>query len=194
MENKISFKPGNMLYPLPAVMVSVSDGQGKDNIFTAAWAGTVCTNPPMLSISVRPSRYSYELLEKSGEFVVNLTTESLVKETDFCGVRSGRDVDKFEFLGLTKEKADLVCAPMIAQSPVSIECRVRQWIPLGSHTMLLSDVLMVHVKKDYLDETGKFWLNNSGLMVYSHGEYFKLGKSLGKFGFSVKKKGKKRKK
>ena len=194
MENKISFKAGNMLYPLPAVMVSVSDGQGQDNVFTVAWAGTVCTNPPMLSISVRPSRFSYGLLEKTGEFVINLTTEALAEAADFCGVRSGRDIDKFSYLGLTKEKAELVCAPMIAESPVSIECKVRQWIPLGSHTLLLSDVLMVHVKKEYLDETGKFWLNRSGLMVYSHGEYFSLGKSLGKFGFSVKKRSKKRKK
>ena len=192
MGDKISFKAGNMLYPLPAVMVSVSDGQGRDNIFTAAWAGTVCTNPPMLSISVRPSRFSYGLLEKTGEFVLNLTTEDLAEATDFCGVRSGREIDKFSVLGLTKEKADLVCAPMIGESPVSIECKIRQWIPLGSHTMLLSDVLLVHVRKEYLDESGKFWLNRSGLMVYSHGEYFCLGKSLGTFGFSVKKR-KKRK-
>ena len=138
------WKPGNMIYPLPAVMVSVTDGEGNDNIITVAWTGTVCTNPAMAYISVRPSRYSYGMLKKTGEFVINLTTEKLAFATDFCGVRSGRDVDKFEKLNLTKEKAQYVSAPMIGEAPVSIECRVREVKELGSHDMFLADVLAVH--------------------------------------------------
>ena len=135
------WKPGNMIYPLPAVMVSVTDGEGNDNIITVAWTGTVCTNPAMAYISVRPSRYSYDMIRKTGEFVINLTTEELAFATDFCGVRSGRDVDKFRKLNLTKEKAQFVSAPMIGEAPVSIECRVREVKELGSHDMFLADVL-----------------------------------------------------
>ena len=171
---KETWKAGNMLYPLPAVMVSVSDGEGNDNIITVAWAGTVCTNPPMVSISVRPSRFSYDMLRKTGEFVINLTTEKLAYATDYCGVRSGRDVDKFKEMKLTKEKADFVKVPMIAESPVSIECKVRQVLELGSHHMFLADVLAVHADPRPL--------------VYSHGEYLGIGKKLGTFGYSVKKK------
>ncbi|MDO5136507.1 MAG: flavin reductase family protein [Eubacteriales bacterium] len=184
---KEAWKAGNMLYPLPAVMVSVTDGMGKDNIITVAWAGTICTNPPMVSISVRPSRYSYEMIRATGEFVINLTTESLAFATDFCGVRSGRDVDKFQRLRLTKEKADHVKAPMIRESPVSIECRVTQVLELGSHHMFLAEVLAVHAEKSYMDQNKKFQLNKAHPMVYSHGEYLGLGKSLGTFGYSVKK-------
>lgn len=182
------WKPGNMLYPLPAVMVSVTDGKGQDNIITIAWAGTVCTNPPMVSISVRPSRYSYEMLKGTGEFVINLTTEDLAFATDFCGVRSGRDVDKFREMHLTKEKAQFVKAPMIGEAPVCIECRVREIKELGSHHMFLADVLAVHAEEEYMDEKGKFHLNLSKLLVYSHGKYLATGKCLGTFGFSVKKK------
>lgn len=182
------WKPGNMLYPLPAVMVSVTDGKGQDNIITVAWAGTVCTNPPMVSISVRPSRYSYEMLKETGEFVINLTTEELAFATDFCGVRSGRDVDKFQEMHLTKEKAQFVKAPMIGEAPVCIECRVREIKELGSHHMFLADVLAVHADEKYMDEKGKFHLNLSKLLVYSHGKYLATGKCLGTFGFSVKKK------
>lgn len=182
------WKPGNMLYPLPAVMVSVTDGQGKDNIITIAWAGTVCTNPAMVSISVRPSRYSYEMLKKTGEFVINLTTEELAFATDYCGVRSGRDVDKFREMKLTKENAQFVKAPMIQESPVNIECRVTEVKELGSHHMFLAEVLAVHANEDYLDAEGKFHLNKSRLLVYSHGSYLAAGKRLGAFGFSVKKK------
>lgn len=184
---KQTWKPGNMLYPLPAVMVSVTDGMGKDNIITVAWVGTVCTNPPMVSISVRPSRYSYDMIKSTGEFVVNLTTEKLAFAADFCGVRSGRDVDKFQRLHLTKEKAEHVRAPMIQESPVSIECRVTQVLELGSHHMFLAEVLAVHAEKAYMDKTNKFQLNKSHPIVYSHGEYLGLGKSLGTFGHSVKK-------
>ena len=198
--SKQSFKPGNLLYPLPAVMVSCqySDGhdpeckkeelQGRPNIITVAWAGTVCTNPPMLSISVRPERYSYHMIEKSGEFVVNLTTERLVKATDYCGVRSGRDVDKFKEMHLTPLASREVLCPGIAESPVNIECRVRQITPLGSHNMILADVVAVTIDDDYMDEKGKFHLNETGLITYSHGEYFLLGKKLGSFGYSVAKK------
>lgn len=182
------WKPGNMLYPLPAVMVSVTDGKGQDNIITVAWAGTVCTNPPMVSISVRPSRYSYEMLKETGEFVINLTTEELAFATDFCGVRSGRDVDKFQEMHLTKEKAQFVKAPMIGEAPVCIECKVREIKELGSHHMFLADVLAVHADEKYMDEKGKFHLNLSKLLVYSHGKYLATGKCLGTFGFSVKKK------
>ena len=182
------WKPGNMLYPLPAVMVSVTDGKVQDNIITIAWAGTVCTNPPMVSISVRPSRYSYEMLKETGEFVINLTTEDLAFATDFCGVRSGRDVDKFREMHLTKEKAQFVKAPMIGEAPVCIECRVREIKELGSHHMFLADVLAVHAEEEYMDEKGKFHLNLSKLLVYSHGKYLATGKCLGTFGFSVKKK------
>lgn len=193
---KQSWKPGNMLYPLPAVMVSVTDGSGNDNIITVAWAGTVCTNPPMVSISVRPSRYSYKMLKDTGEFVINLTTERLAFATDYCGVRSGRDVDKFKELKLTKEKADFVKAPMIGESPVSVECRVKEVLELGSHHMFLADVLAVHAEEEYIDEKNKFQLNKSNLLVYSHGEYLGLGIKVGTFGYSVKKKktSKKRKK
>lgn len=188
---KQTWKPGNMLYPLPAVMVSVTDGMGNDNIITVAWAGTVCTNPPMVSISVRPSRYSYEMLRRTGEFVINLTTEKLAFATDYCGVRSGRDVDKFAEMKLTKEKGQFVGAPMIGESPVSIECRVKEVFELGSHHMFLADVLAVHADEAYMDKDNKFQLNNARPLVYSHGEYLSIGKSLGTFGYSVKKKNRK---
>ena len=185
------WKPGNMLYPLPAVMVSVADKEGNSNIITVAWAGTVCTNPPMVSISVRPERYSYHMIDETGEFVINLTTEKLTRATDYCGVRSGRDVDKFKETGLTREKAEFVKAPMIKESPVSIECRVTEVKKLGSHDMFLAEVLAVHADEEYMDENNRFDLNRARPMVYSHGEYLGLGKKLGTFGYSVKK-GKKR--
>lgn len=185
------WKPGNMIYPLPAVMVSVTDGEGNDNIITVAWTGTVCTNPAMAYISVRPSRYSYDMIRKTGEFVINLTTEKLAYATDFCGVRSGRDVDKFRKLNLTKEKAQFVSAPMIGEAPVSIECRVREVKELGSHDMFLADVLAVHADEAYMDKNNRFRLNDAGLLVYSHGEYLAGGRKVGTFGYSVKKKQKK---
>ena len=186
------WKPGNMIYPLPAVMVSVTDGEGHDNIITVAWTGTVCTNPAMAYISVRPSRYSYDMIRKTGEFVINLTTEKLAYATDFCGVRSGRDVDKFRKLNLTKEKAQFVSAPMIGEAPVSIECRVREVKELGSHDMFLADVLAVHADEAYMDKNNRFCLNDAGLLVYSHGEYLAGGRKVGIFGYSVKKKQKKK--
>lgn len=185
---KQHWKPGNMLNPVPAVMVSVTDKDGRSNIITVAWAGTVCTNPPMVSISVRPSRYSYKMIEDTGEFVINLTNESLVKACDYCGVMSGRDVDKFKKTGLTPIPMEHVRAMGIGESPVNMECRVTEKRELGSHTMFIAEVVGVTVDDSYMDETGKFHINESGLVMYSHGEYFALGKNLGKFGFSVKKK------
>lgn len=185
---KQHWKPGNMLNPVPAVMVSVTDKEGKSNIITVAWAGTVCTNPPMVSISVRPSRYSYQILEETGEFVINLTNESLVKACDYCGVVSGRDVDKFAKTGLTPIPMEHVHAMGIDESPVNMECKITEKRELGSHTMFIAEIVGVTVDDQYMDETGKFHINESGLVMYSHGEYFALGKKLGKFGYSVKKK------
>lgn len=191
---KAEWRPGNMLYPLPVVMVSVADEEGHDNIITVAWAGTVCTNPPMVSISVRPERYSYKMLMDTREFVINLTTEKLAFATDYCGVKSGRDVDKFKELRLTREKASHVGVPMIGESPVSIECRVREIQEYGSHSVFTADVLAVHVDTAYMDEKGKFDLASANPIVYSHGEYYGLGKKLGTFGYSIKKKRKKKQK
>ena len=187
------WKPGNMLYPLPAVLVSVSDGEGHDNLVTVAWTGTVCTNPPMVYISLRPSRYSWQMIKKTGEFVINLTTEALVKATDWCGVKSGRDVDKWKETGLTKGGPSAVSVPVVAESPVNIECRVTQVLELGSHHMFLAQVEAVQVSSEYLDDKGKFHLNRCEPLVYSHGDYYGLGKWRGNFGYSVKKKGKRRK-
>lgn len=186
------WKPGNMVYPLPAVMVSTADTKGNDNIITVAWTGTVCTNPAMIYISVRPERYSYHLLRESGEFVVNLTTEKLAKATDWCGVRSGRDYDKWKEMHLTRGEAKkLQYAPIIQESPVNIECKVTEVHELGSHHMFLARVEAVQVDESYMNETGKFELNDTQLLAYSHGEYYTLGKKLGTFGYSVRKKKKK---
>lgn len=181
------WKPGNMLYPLPVVMVSLADRDGRPNIITLAWVGTVCTNPPMVSISVRPERYSYPILKETGEFVINLTTKELAFATDYCGVKSGRDVDKFKEMGLTPIPAAEVKAPMIQESPVNIECKVRQILPLGSHDMFLADVVAVHADEKYMDEKRKFHLEQADPIIYSHGSYFGCGELLGTFGYSVKK-------
>lgn len=185
---KQSWKPGNMLYPLPAVLVTVSDRQGNQNVFTVAWTGTVCSDPAMVSISVRPERYSYPMLLETGEFVINLTTKDLAFATDYCGVKSGRDVDKFKEMGLTPLPADQVAAPLLKESPVNIECRVTQRIPLGTHDMFLAQVAAVHADEAYMDEKGRFSFVSAEPLVYSHGTYFTLGKELGTFGYSVRKK------
>lgn len=182
------WKPGNMLYPLPVVMVSMADRDGKYNIITIAWAGTVCTDPPMVSISVRPERYSYSILRESGEFVINLTTRKLVYATDYCGVKSGRDVDKFRELGLTPAAAAKVGAPMIGESPVNLECRVNQILDLGSHAMFLAEIVAVHAEEQYMDEQHKFHLEQAEPIVYSHGAYLLCGEQLGTFGYSVRRK------
>ena len=187
--SKEMWKPGNMLYPLPAVMVSAGDKAGNQNIITVAWTGTVCTNPAMLYISVRPERYSYGMIRETGEFVVNLTTEKLAYAADWCGVKSGRDVDKWKEMQLTPVKAGkLEYAPLIEESPVNIECKVTEIKELGSHHMFLAEVQAVHVDKKYLSQSGKFELNRSGLIAYSHGTYLNLGEEIGTFGYSVKKK------
>lgn len=181
------WKPGNMLYPVPAVMVSCGREGEKPNIVTVAWAGTICSDPAMVSISLRRERYSYGIIKDTGEFVINLVNRDLVRAADYCGVRSGRDVDKFKEMKLTPMESRTVRAPGILESPVSIECRVTQVLELGSHHMFLAKVEGVSIDGRYMDEKGKFHLNQAGLISYSHGEYFELGKKLGSFGYSVKK-------
>lgn len=185
---KQQWKPGNMLYPLPVVLVTVADKDGKENIFTVAWAGTVCSDPAMLSISVRPERYSHHMIEETGEFVVNLTTKELVYATDYCGVKSGRDVDKFKELSLHTQPGAEVKAPLLTESPVNIECKVEQILHLGSHDMFVAKVVAVHADEAYMDESGRFSLEKAEPIVYSHGLYYDLGELLGKFGYSVQKK------
>lgn len=189
---KQMWKPGNMIYPVPAVMVTVADKEKRPNIITVAWTGTACTNPPMAYISVRKERYSHGILMETGEFVINLTTEALTFATDYCGVRSGRDVDKFKEMKLTPIPARTVSAPLIAESPVNIECKVKQVLELGSHDMFLAEVTAVHAEDCYMDERGRFDLRKANPIVYSHGEYFGMGKSIGTFGYSVRKKAKKK--
>lgn len=192
--SKQVWKPGNMLYPVPAVMVTVSDGQGNDNIITIAWAGTINSDPAMVSISVRKSRYSHDLLMKNKEFVINLVTKDLTFAMDYCGVKSGRDIDKFQAMKLTKGKADTVSVPTIEESPLNIECKITQVLELGSHDMFLAEVTAVQADEKYMDENGRFDLNKSNLVAYSHGQYFTLGENIGKFGYSVQKKKKNKKK
>lgn len=187
--SKALWKPGNMLYPVPAVMVSCRRPGEKPNIITVAWAGTVCSSPAMLSISVRKERYSYDMIQKTGNFVVNLVNRDLVFAADYCGVKSGRDTDKFKEMKLTVQESQNIDAPGILESPVNLECRVTQSIPLGTHTMFLAEIVGVTVDERYMDEKGTFHLNDAGLVAYSHGTYFELGKKLGSFGYSVKKPG-----
>lgn len=181
------WRPGNMLYPLPAVMVSCKRQGEKPNIITVAWTGTVCSSPAMVSISVRKERYSYEIIKETGEFVINLATKDLVRALDYCGVRSGRDVDKYKEAGLTVLASKEIAAPGIMESPVNLECRVTEVEPLGSHDLFLAEVLSVTIEDRYMNDDGKFELNRSGLITYSHGEYFELGKKAGSFGYSVRK-------
>jgi flavin reductase (DIM6/NTAB) family NADH-FMN oxidoreductase RutF len=191
--SKISWKPGTMIYPLPAVMVSCGGEPEEYNIFTVSWTGTICTDPAMCYISVRPSRHSYNIIKRTGEFVLNLTTKKLAYATDWCGVRSGADYDKFAEMGLTPGKALKVNAPVIMESPVNIECVVKEIKELGTHHMFISQVVAVQAENELIDEkSGLFRLNDACLICYSHGKYYELGKYQGKFGFSVEKK-KKRK-
>ncbi|MBR6477578.1 MAG: flavin reductase family protein [Lachnospiraceae bacterium] len=182
------WRPGNMLYPLPVVMVSVADKTGKPNIITIAWTGTICSDPAMVSISVRPERYSHQILKDTGEFVINLTTKDLAFATDYCGVKSGRDVDKFKEMHLTAMPASVVKAPLIGESPVNIECQVTEVKTLGSHDMFMAKVVAVHADEKYMDENHKFHLDRAEPIIYSHGTYFTCGESLGTFGYSVRKK------
>jgi flavin reductase (DIM6/NTAB) family NADH-FMN oxidoreductase RutF len=187
------WRPGNMVYPLPAVMVTSVDGDGKPNIMTAAWTGTVCSDPAMAYVSIRKERYSHGLILRSGEYVINLRNKALVAAADYCGVKSGRGTDKFARMKLTAAPASQVSAPLIEESPVNIECRVREVREYGSHDMFVAEVLAVHADEEYMDEKGRFCLDKAGLVAYSHGTYYCLGKPLGTFGFSVKKQGSKQK-
>ena len=187
---KQNWKAGNMLYPVPAVMVSCQRPGEKANIVTVAWAGTICSDPAMVSISVRSERYSHDIIQETGEFVVNLVSTELTKACDWCGVRSGKDYDKFKELKLKKFKSDFMDTPAIDESPVNIYCKVKKIEKLGSHDLFIAEVIGVTVDEKYMDEKGRFDLAAANLMAYSHGEYFALGKKLGKFGYSVKKSGK----
>lgn len=186
---KTDFKPGTMIYPLPAVMVSCGSTPEEYNIITVSWTGTLCTEPPMCYISVRPGRHSHEIIKRNMEFVINLTTEELAKETDWCGVRSGSKYNKWEEMKLTPGPAKIVKAPIIQEAPVSIECIVKEIVPLGTHDMFVAQVVNVRVDDQYLDpETGAFELERAKPLVYNHGHYFGLGDKIGKFGWSVEKK------
>ena len=187
--SKITFqKPGNFIYPVPAVMVSLRDKAGKSNIITVAWTGTICSDPPMAYISVRKSRASYPMLVESGEFVINLPSEELVRALDYCGVRSLDQVDKWKEMNLHEGQASVVAAPTIEEAPVSIECKVTQVLPLGTHDMFLAEVVAVDVDERYIDEKGAIHMDQVGLVAYSHGDYMSLGEKLGSFGYSVRKK------
>lgn len=185
---KQKWKPGNMVYPLPAVLVSCGDKKGNINVMTAAWTGTICSNPPMVYVSVRKERHSHHMIQETREYVINLTTEKLAWAADFCGVRSGRDLDKFKEMKLTPVQGELQYAPMIEESPVSIECRVTNVMELGSHDMFMAEVTAVYVDEQYMDEKGTFHLEKAAPMVYSHGQYYGLGRHLGGFGYAVRKK------
>lgn len=191
--SKVTWKPGTFLYPLPAVMVSCGDME-KSNIITVAWTGIINTDPAMVYISVRPSRYSYNMIKESGEFVINLTTKDLAYATDWCGVKTGEKVDKFKEMKLTKEKAKFVNCPMIKESPVSVECKVKEIRELGSHHMFVAEVLAINADEKYIDEKGAFDISKCDLIAYLNGNYYSLGKKIGKFGFSVQKNKKRRKK
>lgn len=184
---KVTWKPGTFLYPLPAVMVSCGTME-KSNIITVAWTGILNTNPAMVYISVRPERYSYDLIKGQGEFVINLTNKNLAKATDWCGVKTGAKVDKFKEMKLHKEKAKYVKCPMIKESPVSVECKVKEIKELGSHHMFIAKVLAINSDEKYINEKGAFDISKCDLIAYSNGHYYQLGKKIGKFGFSVKKK------
>ena len=177
-----------MLYPVPAVLIGCRDKEGRDNLMTAAWAGTICSDPVMVSVSIRGERYSHHIIEKTGEFTISLTNRQLARATDFCGVRSGRNTDKFAEMKLTPLESTMISAPGVAQSPVVLECKVKEILRLGSHDMFIAEVVNVSVDGQYLDDNGKLELERADLIAYSHGEYFALGDKIGKFGYSVRKK------
>ena len=191
---KQKWKPGNMVYPLPAVLVSCGDKEGHVNMMTAAWTGTICSDPPMVYVSIRKERHSHSMIQETGEYVINLTTEDLAWATDFCGVRSGKNMDKFEEMHLTAGEAKCVKAPIVQEAPICIECKVKEIIELGSHDMFIAEVVNVQADDRFLDpETGKFDLEKAHLLVYAHGGYYGLGEKIGKFGWSVEKKKKQKK-
>lgn len=185
--SKQSWKPGNMLYPAPAVLITVADKEGVANIFTVAWTGTVCSDPPMVTISVRPERYSHHIIEETQEFVINLTTRALAYATDYCGVKSGKYTDKIKDMNLHLIPGEKVKAPLLSESPVNLECRVKDTMRLGTHDMYLAEVVAVHADEAFMDKKGRFMLEQTEPIAYSHGGYYLLGKKLGTFGYSVKK-------
>ena len=185
--SKQSWKPGNMLYPVPAVLITVADKAGTPNIFTVAWTGTVCSDPPMVTISVRPERCSHHIIEETQEFVINLTTRKLAYATDYCGVKSGKDTDKIKDMNLHLIPGEKVNAPLLLESPVNLECRVKDTMRLGTHDMYLAEVAAVHADEAFMDEKGRFLLDRAEPIAYSHGGYYLLGERLGTFGYSVKK-------
>ena len=191
--SKITWKSGTFIYPIPAVMVSCGTME-KANIITVAWTGILNTNPATVYISVRPTRYSYQIIKEQKEFVINLTNKELVQATDWCGVKTGAKIDKFKEMHLHKEKAKFLSCPMIQESPVSIECRVKEIIPLGSHDMFLAEVLAINADEKYINDKGAFDISKCDLIAYANGNYYTLGKKLGKFGFSVQRAKKKKKK
>ncbi len=184
---KVTWKPGTLMAPVPPALISCAYG-GKDNLITIAWTGIINSEPAKTYISVRPSRYSYDLIKNSGEFVINMPSSHIVRSIDFCGVKSGKDIDKFAACRLTREAASIVSCPMVAESPVSIECKVTEIVPLGTHDMFIADILAVHIDERYIDEKGKFHPEKCAFAAYAHGQYFALGKKIGSFGYSVKKK------
>lgn len=186
---KQNWKPGTLIYPVPAVMVSCGNFKDEYNIITVSWVGTICSDPAMCYISVRKNRHSYDIIKKNMEFVINITNEDLAKATDWCGVKSGAEVNKFEEMGLTPQKATIVKAPIIGESPLCIECRVKEIIELGSHDMFIANVVNIQADERYIDaETGTFKLDEAKLITYSHGHYYSLGEEIGKFGWTVQKK------
>ena len=187
-----NWRASNMLYPVPAVLVGCRDEEGRDNLMTAAWAGTICSDPVMVSVSIRKERFSHDIIENTGEFTISLTTTGLARAADYCGVRSGRDVDKFREMKLTRLESARIRAPGVAESPVVLECRVRDIVRLGSHDMFIAEVVNVSVDDRFLDEKGRLELEKADLIAYSHGEYFALGKKIGRFGYSVRRRPKKR--
>jgi flavin reductase (DIM6/NTAB) family NADH-FMN oxidoreductase RutF len=193
MNDKLQWDPGTLIYPLPAVMVSCGQDAASYNIITIAWTGTICTQPAMCYISVRPERHSYKLIKDSGEFVINLSTMQLARATDWCGVKSGRDFDKFKEMNLTPRKGEKVLAPIIVESPINIECKVKEIHELGVHHMFISEVVHIQATEKYMNPaTGKFELSGSQPISYMHGSYYEMGKRIGKFGYSVEKKRKKK--
>ncbi len=188
-QSHVSWKPGTLIYPLPAVLISCGNNPDNYNLLTISWVGTICTNPPMCYISVRPERHSYNIIKETGEFVINLTNEDMAYATDWCGVKSGKDFNKFEDMKLTPVKGELVNAPIVKESPLCIECRVKEIIPLGSHDMFIAEVVNVQADTKYIDpKTDTFNLGAAKLIAYSHGHYYKLGEEIGKFGWTVQKK------
>ena len=185
----ISWKPGTLIYPLPAVLISCGSAPEDYNLITISWVGTICTNPPMCYISVRPERHSYDIIKKNGEFVINLTNEEMAYATDWCGVKSGKDFNKFAEMKLTPVKGEKVSVPIVRESPLCIECKVKEIVKLGSHDMFIAEVVNVQADSKYIDpETDTFKLSEAKLIAYSHGHYYKLGEEIGKFGWTVQKK------